>query len=171
MNFSDTHFLLAVSAVLVILILSLSSNSNSGNIQNEGVVEENNSNDNDVVSKQEPVDLYNKVSGYESSSGYAEFDGTHSKRMNGYISENLKNMDTKLSSGDLLPGESDKDWFETDISVGKNELGQMIPMYNTSNRNSNQQIRGEIPNPQTVVSPFLQTTIVAENRQYDKKLN
>ena len=171
MALSDLNLGLIIAAgILVILVMSIALDSEPEVIQNQGVVEENNEEvQNEEVSNYEPVDIGDKLDAYDGGSNFTEYNGTHNQRMNGYIAENNKNMTQKLNSSDLLPHEQDNDWFQTDVSVSKNELGQLIPMLSTSNRNANQQIRDEIPNPQTVVSPFLQTTIVAQNNEYDKK--
>ena len=74
----------------------------------------------------------------------------------------------QLTAKDLLPQDGDNEWtkanpktnsslekmnfLEAGYHYGINTVGQTL-------RNSNLQLRSEVPNPQVQVSPFLQTTI------------
>jgi len=70
----------------------------------------------------------------------------------------------KLTATDLLPNNNNNTWgnlvpeinntnfLTAGASYGINTVG-------SCNRNSNQQLRSEIPNPQVIVSPWMQSTI------------
>jgi len=88
----------------------------------------------------------------------------------------VQQMNQQLTASDLLPQDSSSTWAQCNPSgagtlegknfldagwhMGINTVGQTL-------RNPNLQLRSEPPNPQVVVSPFNQTTIMPDtNRRY-----
>jgi len=88
----------------------------------------------------------------------------------------LSGISQQLTASDLLPQDTSSTWAQCNPSgagtlegknfldagwhVGINTVGQTL-------RNANLQLRSEPPNPQVVVSPFNQTTIMPDtNRRY-----
>jgi len=81
-------------------------------------------------------------------------------------------VDGKFVSSHLLPKGDTKldekfDEFSPSMLKGKNflEADRFIGAQSQSLRNANQQLRSEPMNPQTVVSPWLQSTILPDERR------
>lgn len=73
----------------------------------------------------------------------------------------------QIKPEELLPVDSESSQWAAQYPKGQGSLdgrnfldaGFHIGMISNTNRNANQQIRSEVPNPQTKVSPWLQSTI------------
>ena len=73
-------------------------------------------------------------------------------------SKDLLPTNTNNQWGNLIPELSDKNFLDGGASIGINTVGTCI-------RNGNQQIRSEPPNPQVIVSPWMQSTIEPDMMQ------
>lgn len=88
-------------------------------------------------------------------------------------SEFGKQMSQDLSSNsfnikDFLPQEYNQEWFQTDITAGKeidqgtlidiSKICQGVDTIGQSLKNASRDLRGNIPNPKIVVSPFLNSS-------------
>lgn len=95
-------------------------------------------------------------------------------RDNADVGEFSKQMATDLDKEtfnvkDFLPQEIHEEWFQTDLSNAKKELDQAslidiskfcqgVDTVGQSLKNASHDIRGNVPNPKIVVSPFLNSS-------------
>lgn len=102
-----------------------------------------------------------------------EIDSSLVKAYSQKMADNLNTKDFNVK--DFLPQEINDDWFNTDLSKAQNELDQAtlidvarfcqgVDTVGQSLKNPSYDIRGNIPNPKVVVSPFL-------NSSYDPDTN
>lgn len=89
------------------------------------------------------------------------------------MSQDLSSSNT-FNIKDFLPQEYNDEWFQTDVSSGKevdqatlidiSKICQGVDTIGQSLKNASRDLRGNIPNPKIVVSPFL-------NSSYDPDTN
>lgn len=114
---------------------------------------------------------------YIENSTFQSFDETGDKFAKYMAGPRTKMTDEELFDVDqLLPKEENEDWFEAPaeaISVKNNHLINLsrplgVNIIGHSNKNPSLDIRGTIPNPKNIISPFLQSSI--EPDIFDKGL-
>lgn len=77
----------------------------------------------------------------------------------------IMSTEDKFNSGELLPNENSKDWFD-DVQATTVKNRHLINIYRpvavntivTTNKNPSHDIRGTPPNPKTVVSPWMNSS-------------
>lgn len=103
--------------------------------------------------------------------------GQHDAEVNDFYSNRLQSdmSQTDFDVNDFLPQDINNSWFQTDVNNAKNNVDQAalidvakfcqgVDTIGQTLKNPSYDIRGNIPNPKIVVSPFL-------NSSYDPDTN
>jgi hypothetical protein len=84
-----------------------------------------------------------------------------------------QNKSSELKSSEFLPQEVNVDWFDKDFNTIKNidqdtlidisQYSSGVDTVGQSLKNPSYDIRGNIPNPKNIISPFLNSSIEPDN--------